>query len=360
MSSSYSQVRLVQCSPFASNLAKLVSFVKSVAMRKLRKLFIFIILIVAVFYVLSLRPLPETIDYGVSFSKFHSDELELDWKETLHAILDDLGVRRVRFTSHWPMIEPQDGRFNFAELDYQMNEARKRDVSVILAVGRRLPGWPECHEPEWIKSQTQEFKHERILKYIEQVVNRYKNYDNIKYWQVENEPFLGFFGRSACGELDEEFLQKEIDLVHQLDPAKPIMLTSSGEFDPWFKTYKRADVFGSSMYLYVWWKTGPLRYPITPAFFRIKQNLVDLVYGKKPKILIELSAEPWLRQPIVGTPSEILLDRMGIDKLKEMIDFAKQTGFSEQYLWGAEWWYWLKKNGITNEHWERARELFKQ
>ena len=196
------------------------------------------------------------------------------------------------------------------------------------------------------------------MKYIEAVVRRYRGYENIKYWQVENEPYLAFFSRSLCGELDEEFLQKEIELVKKLDPARPVLLTSSGEFDPWFKTYKRADVFGSSMYLYVWWKTGPLRYPITPAFFRIKQSLVELIYGKKPKLVIEMSMEPWLRQPIVGTPNEILLDRMGIDKFNEMLKFSSETGFDTFYLWGAEWWYWMKKTQGHPEFWERAQEIF--
>lgn len=331
-----------------------------------KKFLIAIFIIVAVFYVLSLRSLPERITYGVSFSKFHSDELQLNWRETYLALLDDLKVRSFRFTAHWPNTEPENNKFNFSELDFQMNEARKRGASVILAVGRRLPGWPECHEPGWLNEQLpagderqkKEYKQKELLEYMEAVVNRYKRYDNIKYWQVENEPYLAFFSRSLCGELDDEFLQTEIGLVRKLDPARPVMLTSSGEFDPWFQTYKRADVFGSSLYLYVWWKTGPIRYPITPGFFRIKQSLVELVYGKKPKILIELATEPWLRRPIVGTPNEILLNRMGIDKFNEMINFASKTGFEEQYLWGAEWWYWMKTKQNHPEFWERARELF--
>lgn len=327
---------------------------------KLRNFLIILAAIVLVFYVLSIRPLPDKITYGVSFSKFHSDELELDWKEVYLALLDDLKVRNFRFTAHWPNTEPEDGKFNFSELDFQMDEARKRGASVIMAVGRRLPGWPECHVPEWARTvgDAPDFSSMMLLRYIETVVNRYKDYDNIKYWQVENEPFLAFFSRSACGELDKELLEKEIALVKKLDPSRPILLTSSGEFDPWFQTYKRAEVFGSSLYLYVWWKSGPIRYPITPAFFKIKQSIVELVYGIKPKILIELSAEPWLRRPIVGTPNEILLSRMGIDKFNEVIDFASETGFDTQYLWGAEWWYWLKKNGITDDHWNRAKELF--
>lgn len=236
------------------------------------------------------------------------------------------------------------------------------NASVILAVGRRLPGWPECHEPEWLKveSEQKKYKQEKILKYIETVVNRYKDYDNIKYWQVENEPYLIFFSRQNCGELDENFLKQEIELVKKLDPVRPILVTDSGEFGTWYKAYQRGDVFGTSMYLYIWWQRGigPLRYPITPAFFRIKHNLAKLVFGEKPAIVVELSAEPWLLQPIVNTPVEIQLSRMGLGKFNEMIEFSSQTNFDTFYLWGAEWWYWMRQNGHS-EFWDRAKELFR-
>ena len=44
-------------------------------------------------------------------------------------------------------------------------------------------------------------------------------------------------------------------------------------------------------------------------------------------------------------------------KFNEMIDFASKTGFDQQYLWGAEWWYWMKEQGYS-EHWEIAKKLF--
>jgi hypothetical protein len=327
-------------------------------MRKLHKFLIVVGLIVLAFYLLSLRSLPKHIIYGVSFSKFHSDELGLDWKKTYLALLDDLKVRNFRFTAHWPLTELKDGKYNFSELDFQMQEAQKSGASVILAVGRRLPGWPECHEPDWAKDLPLETKQQKLIDYITTVVNRYKSYKNIKYWQVENEPYLAFFSRSLCGPVDEEFFKKEIALVHQLDPAHPVLITDSGEFGTWYKAYQHGDIFGASMYLYVWWTTGPLRYPITPAFFRIKENLIDIFFGKKPSIIIELSGEPWLRMPIVGTSNEILLSRMGIDKFNEMIDFASKTSFDSQYLWGAEWWYWMKTKQNHPEFWNRAKELF--
>lgn len=343
--------------------------VKPIIPSKIKKILTVLFLIFIIFFVLSFDFSPaEDFKYGASFSRFHTDELGLDWKETYLAILNDLGVRRFRFSAHWPLTEPEQDKYNFSELDFQIIEAQKSSASVILAVGRRLPGWPECHEPEWLKSESsklkdenevKKYKQERLLKYIETVVNRYKDYDNIIYWQVENEPFLTGFSRSACGPLDKAFLQREINLVKKLD-SRLVLITDSGEFGDWFRAYSRGDIFGTSLYLYVWPRSVgfPLRYPITPAFFRIKQNLVRLFLGAKPSFIVELSAEPWLLQSIVDTSLETQFERMGIDKFNEMIDFSARTGFNDFYMWGAEWWYWLKLKGHS-EHWERAKELFR-
>jgi len=320
--------------------------------------------VIAFLWVLSLDVRPEmNIIYGASFSRFHSDELKLDWKKTYLAILDDLKVRHLRLSAHWPLTEPKKGVYNFTELDFQIKEAEKRSASVILAVGHRLPGWPECHTPDWVMSLSADQRDQELLKYVETVVNRYKNSPALQYWQVENEVFLKFFSRASC-ELHnmnaEENLKKEIDLVHRLDPIHPIIITDSGEFGTWYEAYNSGDVFGTSIYLYVWWRNflGPIRYPITPAFFRIKHSIVRLIYGTKPSIIIELSGEPWLLQPIVDTPIEIQLERMGIDKFNEMINISTKVGFNTSYLWGAEWWYWMKQNGHP-EFWNRARELYK-
>lgn len=332
-------------------------------MKKRNKALIQVLLaVIAVLYVFSLdfsvdNGIPT---YGVSFSRFHTDELGLDWRETYLALQNELGIKHFRFSAHWPITEPERNKYNFSELDFQISEAQKNGASVILAVGRRLPGWPECHEPDWAMLLSKKEKQEEIIEMIRTVVNRYKNSKAVKYWQVENEPFLTYFSRSACGPLDKEFLSREIDLIKELDPSKKIIITDSGEFGSWFQAYSKGDVFGTSMYLYVWpGSLGfPIRYPITPAFFRIKHNFVKLIIGKKPVMVIELSTEPWLLQPIIETPVEVQFDRMGIEKFNEMINFSSKTGFDTFYLWGAEWWYWLRQKGYP-EHWERARELFK-
>ena len=85
---------------------------------------------------------------------------------------------------------------------------------------------------------------------------------------------------------------------------------------------------------------------------------MELVYGSKPTFLIELSLEPWLVQPTVETALEVQLARMDIDKFNEIIHYARQTSFSVQYLWGAEWWYYLKENQNHPEFWEVAKQLY--
>lgn len=344
-----------------------MNFFKKILQSVLFKIFLCLFLLLWIFS-LNWQKSQKPFIYGVSFSKFHADELKLNWQETYLAILDDLKVKNLRLSAHWPMIEPEDGKFNFNELDFQIKEAEKRNVSVILAVGRRLPGWPECHEPEWLKtkgskvkaeSEINAFKQEKLFNYVEAVVNRYKNSSAIRYWQIENEPYLAFFSRSLCGSLDEKLFEKEINLVKSLDPSRKILITDSGEFGTWLGAYSHGDIFGTSIYLYIWWRNavGPFRYPITPAFFRIKRNFISLLAGKKDAIVIELEAEPWLLQPIIDTPTDIQLSRMGMDKFNEMIEFSSKTGFDQFYLWGAEWWYWMKLNDHS-EFWTRAKQLF--
>lgn len=315
---------------------------------------------VLLWVILATYPIPQNVSYGVSFSKFHSDELGVNWKDTFDGILNDLNVRKFRLSAHWPNTEPKKGFFNFEELDYQIGEIERVGGSFILVVGRRTPGWPECHEPNWYKGLSKDEKERHLFEYIERVVNRYKNSPSLLYWQVENEPFLEIFASEHCGALDKDLLQREIDFVKSLDPSHQILITDSGELSTWIQPHDMGDVFGTSVYLYVWNNhVGPIRYPIVPSFFRVKRQLVELINStQKNSLLIELSLEPWLLQPIVETDLDTQLDRMSLDKFDEIIDFASKTSFSEQYLWGAEWWYYLKEEHDKPEFWMRAKELF--
>src|SRR3990172_402270 len=70
-------------------------------------------------------------DLGATFSTVYADDLAIDWREAYTAMLEDLGVRRLRLPAYWSRIEPEPGVFDFSELDWQLEQADRRGAKVI-------------------------------------------------------------------------------------------------------------------------------------------------------------------------------------------------------------------------------------
>lgn len=311
-------------------------------------------------YALARKDTPDTIRYGISYNVPYVYELGLDQDEVFDAFLYDLGVRDVRMSAHWTLIEPARDAYDFGWMDRDIRKAEAVGARVIFGVGRRLPRWPECHVPSWAQELSWEEQKEEIREYIVEVVNRYKDSPAITHWQVENEPYLGVFATEHCGKLDEDFLEEEIALVRSLDPTRPILVTDSGNLGTWSGAYKRGDAFGTSVYVYFWNpELGQFKTVLPPWFYRVKERLVEMVYGEKETFLIELSLEPWLLEPVTAVDIEVQYSRMDAEKFDEIIEYARDTRYEKQYLWGGEWWYWLKERG-HDEMWMRGKQLFQQ
>jgi len=327
-------------------------------------IFLFLIIASSILFFKKPFDVSDNIKWGLAFSQTFANELGLDWKKTYIEILDDLKPKDIRLPVYWPEVEAKKGKLDFSDYDFMMDEAEKRKISVILVVGERVPRWPECHVPDWTKNMKKGELQEDLLKVIKQTVNRYKDRGNLKIWQVENEPFLPYFG--TCDFVDVGFLDKEIALVRSLDPNHKIMLTDSGELSLWLPAAKRADVFGTTMYRTVWSTKlskyfGYITYPLPPKFFWFKANLVRLFYGNKPIIVSELQAEPWSPGALLSElPEEEQRKSMDIKKFHQNIEYARNVGFGEVYLWGTEWWYFQKEKKNNPSYWNAAKELFKE
>jgi len=309
---------------------------------------------------LAYKPVPEKIEYGMSFNTFYAEELGLNSREVYESFITELGIKKLRLAAHWTMVEPTRDRYDFTELDYQLRRAEEEGVDVIFAVGRRLPRWPECHVPAWAAELSWDEQKEEIREYLHAVVMRYKDNPAITYWQVENEPYLAAFAYEHCGELDKEFLKEEIELVQALDPTRPVLVTDSGNIGTWFGAYKNGDAFGTSMYIHLWTpELGQFRTIVPPWFYRVKENVMALLYGQKETFLIELSAEPWLIAPLTEVDVETQYSRMDLEKFEDIIEYARKSRYDTQYLWGGEWWYWLKQKGHP-EMWERGKKLLQE
>lgn len=303
---------------------------------------------------------PEKIEYGVSFSPSFAQYLNLDWQKTYIEILDDLEVKNIRIPGYWSIIEKEQDRDDFSQADFMVSEAAKRDVNVILVLGVRQPRWPECHIPAWAKDLDIATRQEKLLQFITQVVERYKESQAIKFWQVENEPLLSSFGR-GCDPPDKKFLKQEVDLVKSLD-KRGIIVTDSGELGFWITAMSLSDVFGTTLYHTVYNPIfGFSNYPSLPYFYNLKSFLVRSIFAQNNRetIIIESQSEPWF---INGNPMAMPISQQtkifSLKNFKDYIEFAKKTGFDKNYLWGVEWWFWMFQQGHP-EYLEYAKTLFK-
>ncbi len=301
----------------------------------------------------------QNVGLGVTFSIPYAEGLGLDWKTTFIATLDDLGARKLRIPIYWNRAEKAQGTFDFSETDWMLDEAAKRGAEVILVVGQREPRWPECHIPDWVKQEGNDaFREARLTDFVGTAVTRYRDRKEVTVWQVENEPFVTFFGE--CPPLSREFFDQEIAYVKALDPSRPILITDSGEFSTWTAAASRGDIFGTTMYRKVYNPSqGYITYPIGPNYYRFKAALLNLFMGKSRFIVAELQAEPWAKGWVGDATVEEQYQTMNPSLLREYVDYARRVGFSEAYLWGVEWWYWLKETKGEPAVWDTARELFR-
>lgn len=307
----------------------------------------------AIFCLLKIFTTPSQPEFGVTFSSTYASNLGLDPHATYTAILDELKVKKIRLPIYWSEIEKQPGQFDWSLTDFFVDEAEKSGTKLTLAIGRKVPRWPECYIPDWAEGLVGSKAEGALLNMEQAVVERYKDSPAVERWQVENEPFFPF---GICPAPSGELLNKEIALVKSLD-NKPIVLTVSGETEPWVEMAKKSDLLGISMYRVSYHPiTGLVPYPLTPLVYRARAVIVELFI--KDIIVSELQAEPWFAKPLNELSAAERAAAFTSDDLKNNVTFVEQAGFSEVYLWGVEWWYVEKTLGRP-ELWETAKELLK-
>ncbi len=327
---------------------------------KMIVLILIIVLAVFTYYFFIAKP-PEqkNIKWGVNFSQMQAEALGLDWKKTYLAILNDLGAKNIKLLPQWDWIEGKKDTFFFNDVDWQIGQTEKHGAKLIYVLGMKTGRWPECHVPAWASGLSKQEQQDEILKYIKEVVLRYKSSKSIIAWQAENEPLFNF---GQCPWYDKDFLVKEVAFIKSLDPSRPVIVSDSGEQSSWISVAKIGDVVGVTMYRKVWVHIFGeygfyFDFPLPPSFYFRKAQLVQAFFGKKV-ICTELQAEPWNAKVFYDVPLEEQEKSMNLDQFQKNVMYAKNTGLDEFYFWGAEWWYWLKEKQNKPEIWNKAKELF--
>jgi hypothetical protein len=290
-------------------------------------------------------------DYGLTFSIVYAEQLGLDYQEVYKALVEDLGVSRVRLPIYWSEVESDPRNSNWEVYDWLFEYSENHNVELIPVVGSKVPRWPECFIPYWVEKLNTTYQHKELLKFMKYSVERYKDSESVIRWQVENEPFFPF---GECPTVSSEQFQQRVELVRSLDD-KPIQVTVSGEVGPWLDSAQAADVLGISMYRQTWNDLfGYFVYPISPEFYFFRAGLVAPYVDKV--IVSELQAEPWFPEAIENRTPAKWYESFTAEMFQNNLDFAIQSGLSEAYLWGAEWWYFLLLNG-EDRLWEKAKEI---
>lgn len=327
---------------------------KKILLTILLTVLLFILFFIGYFFI-GKPPEVEEIAWGVNFSQKHSRDMGLDWQENYLALLDDLKVKNIKLITHWDLIEEKKDEYFFDDLDWQISEAEKRNAKIILVIGMKTGRWPECHLPSWAKNLSKEEQQREILELLEEIVLRYKNSKSIWAWQVENEPLFPF---GECPWADKDFLKKEIALVRSLD-KRPIIITDSGEFSFWITAARLGDIVGTTLHRIVWFEELKryVRFPFNPIYYSRRAQLIKKLFNKEV-ICVELQAEPWGPTLLYDSPLKEQEKTMNLEQFRKNIEFVKRTGFNRVYLWGAEWWYWMKIKQNRPEIWQEAKKLF--
>lgn len=305
----------------------------------------------------------EPLVMGTTFIPNYARYLELDPKETLHALMYDLGIRRYRFVSYWENIERKQDTYDFSELDWQFKMAEESNSDVSLAIGLRQPRWPECHMPLWAQSMDKSQWYPELKEYMRAVIERYKDHPNLGSYQLENEYFLSVFGK--CPDFSRERLVDEYNFVKSLDPDTPVIVSRSNNAVPsWPIGEPRPDVSAAAVYKRVWDKTITKRYfeyPLPPWYYAFFAGATELTTGRNT-ILHELQAEPWMPEgmSLKTSSAEEQYKSMNPERLKKRIEYGQATGLKTIDLWGAEWWYWRKEKRNDPSLWQVVKEAISE
>jgi len=298
------------------------------------------------------------VSYGITFSRPYAEELGLDPDKTLEMALDDIGIRRFRLAAYWKIIEPTKGEWDFKDLDRDIQAVGSRGGKVVLAVGEKLPRWPECWGPDWWKKLPREQQRQETLRYLEKVVTRYRDNPAILAWQVENEPHFRY---GDCPAPDYLFIRRETEFVRGLDPTRPVLTTDSGELSLWLTLGVFVDRLGVSVYRVV---RNPIlgdmnfRYWFVPPYLYKRKAILLRPLGVKGLYVSEFQMEPWSNKALQDTPIPDQLTSMNADQMTKNFSFAERMGLDTVDFWGIEWWTWMKEKNGHPEFIEAAKKFW--
>ncbi len=334
------------------------------------------------------------------------------WQDSLKEIAN-AGVSTIRLSMPWDLVEPEQGKFNWRELDEVLTICEQASVEVVLCFGVKSPRHPEYHPPVWIKDEVEKrvkppvpsdalqievpdkAKQElaklkgqakkdpaareivkaieaaleqsktvmaatpkaraAIAHYISEGIKRYRDRTAVVAWQVENEP-LTFTSPMAISQV-----KKEIELVKSLDPKKrPILVTTWTAVDVmpdlaqgWSPVVAQilplGDIIGFDCYL------SSHKFKTNDGHWGLIQKWFDKAKEAGKEVWItEWQAEPWegAQKMDFKNPN----GNASFNPTRYLETFPRAIALKPEkiFLWGLEFQIACKKQG--NDAWWKATQ----
>ena len=299
------------------------------------------------------------LQLGVSFIPDYAQSLGVDPQETMDGLLS-IGVKHFRLVSYWSDAEQTRGSYDFSQLDWQFKKAEAAHAKITLTVGLRQPRWPECHQPDWANNLPSNERNAELQKYMNAVVERYKNSPSLQDYQLENEYFLKGFG--ICTDFSRSRLISEYNQLKQQDPKHPIIVGRSNNALGFPVGQPQPDKFSISIYKRVWDGNAThryLEYPF-PAWFYGYIAGIQKIFNHRDMAIGELQAEAWA--PNGKQVQQISLAEqnksLNAKRFDDRIRYGEATGMRQIYLWGAEYWYYRLQVLHDPSLWNVAQKHF--
>ncbi len=313
---------------------------------------------------------------GTTFDYEHAIQLGLNWKKALDQIID-LNLSPIRIGIKWSRVECQKNKYDWEIYDYIFERLNKKNVETLLCIGIKSPRWPEFFIPEWFTKNNLIAPNSLItnnynkllsflFSFIKEALKRYTKLSNIKWLQVENEPFFPFGPHKW--HISKAFLASEIKYVRSLTNL-PIILTSQGlpttgllaEYIKGRNKRKKeiipmGDVIGFNVFP----KFEGKLFGIKPHIFKaskgswnyLKRTIELSKQANRDTWITELQAEPWEANPSTKNINE---NKTCSPKLvAKYVKKAEASNVSTTLLWGIEFQLLCYKEG--NKRWINTTE----
>src|SRR5438128_4777329 len=316
---------------------------------------------------------------GISFRPLQAEALGLDGRAALESLLP-YPFALIRLGAYWNRIEAELGKFDTAELDWQIGAAERAGKQIILAVGAvKTFGYPEVFVPShWLAqplregSLVQPASHPALLsgaeQFISRIVTRYRDRQSIVVWQREHEA-VDPLGVEHSWRLGLPFVERELQALRAADPSRPVMMngflptSSVVRISQWWRTRDQgdslavaaslADIVGIDYYpRTALRRLGNRSLHLDGADGRssraIRERLFGSIRGRGKRLMIsEGQAEPWETTTVPPSPERRAPFSCPPERLIGNYNAAmgwsvKSDPLFAYLFWGAE--YWLLRN----------------